>query len=191
MTATSIEEAAIAQCQAGDQQAFGVLYEAHVEAMYAYFFYRVQERELAEDLVSQLFMRALSRIKQYKGEKGSFKGWLYRLARNILIDHYRSHKKVSSLEEAEQVAGKDDVAKAASTRHQLAAVEAYLQKLPDAQRDMVYMRLWDELSYEEIAELTGKSIGSCKMILSRTLRTVRHDLAHVLLGFILMIITLQ
>jgi RNA polymerase sigma-70 factor, ECF subfamily len=185
----SIEQAAILQCQQGNKEAFSALYEQYVDRIFAYFRYRVPDEATAEDLTSQTFLKALSRINNFSEQKGSFKTWLYTIARNQLIDYYRSNRITFDLEGAQELASNEDVSAAAAARLQLETVQKYLATLPESQREIIKLRLWDELSYEEIAAATGRTVASCKMMFSRTVRTMRDDLGYLIASLLLIFIT--
>lgn len=160
--------------QNGDADAFGLLYDAYAKKIYDFIYYRTHHRETAEDLVSDVFMKALAAIKNFDADKGTFSAWLYRIARNRVIDHYRTAKSVEDIEDVwDALASGEDVARDADTRERLAKAEKLVAKLPPAQRDVVIMRAWDQLSYAEIAEILGKSEAACKMSFSRAVASLR------------------
>jgi RNA polymerase sigma-70 factor (ECF subfamily) len=158
-------------------QAFAVHYDSNVESIYAYFFYRVRDKEWAEDLTSQTFLKAFERFAQYKAEKGTVRAWLFTIARHQLIDSYRTRKVSASLDSAAELASEENVAATAATRHEAAQILRYLDGLPAQQRDIILLRVWDDLPYEEIAKVMGKSVASCKMLFSRTIHSLREDFA--------------
>lgn len=163
-------------CQRGDTDAFGRLYDAYVRRIYDFIYYRTHHRETAEDLASDVFMKAFAKIGDFDGRKGTFSSWLYRIARNRVIDHYRTDKKTDDIDDVWDLLQSDaDVARDAETRERLREVETYLAALPAAQRDIVIMRAWDGLSYAEIAETIGKSESACKMAFSRAVAALRKN----------------
>jgi RNA polymerase sigma-70 factor (ECF subfamily) len=163
--------------QAGDAEAFGKLYDRYVRKIHDYLFYRCHHRETAEDLTSLTFTKALERLASFDAEKGTFSAWLYRIARNTLIDHYRAAKPETDIEDVwDLLRDGTDVAREAETAERLRQVEAHLASLPAEHRELVIMRVWDGLSYAEIAEVTGKSEAACKMAFSRTMSALRKAL---------------
>lgn len=171
----------IERIQAGETDSFTQLYERYARAIYAFIFYKTHHRETAEDLTSQTFMKALNKIQTFVAEKGTFQAWLYQIARNGVYDHYRSFKKTSDIEDAWDISTGEDVAHDAAVRDQLSEVREAIQKLKPAQRDIVILRVWQGLSYEEIAEIVGKSAGACKMDFCRATRTLKKEILIVLL----------
>lgn len=168
------ESELIALSLAGNTEAFAKLYETYLTPIYRYHYYRTFHRETAEDLTSQTFMRALEHLKTYDEAKGAFSAWLYRIARNLLIDHVRAHRPTVDTEEVLDTTwdGKN-LARSVEQNETLERVKAHISHLPLEQREIILLRLWDERSYQEIAEITQKSEAACKMTVSRALQTIR------------------
>jgi RNA polymerase sigma factor (sigma-70 family) len=183
------ELAAIQRCQKGDVDAFTELYDIYIKRIYDFIYYRTSHKETAEDLTSVTFTKAFQNINSYRSSAGLFSSWLFRIARNTVIDHMRTAKPTVDLDAASNARSKDDVAGEAEVKDQLNQVKKYLANLNEEQRDIVVMRLWDELSYAEIAELTGKTEGNCKVIFSRVMQKMQKELLPVLL-YILFILNL-
>lgn len=183
-------EAHIVRCKAGDLSSFGPLYEAFVRKIYDFVFYRVADREAAEDIVSDVFHRALSKVRGFHGSsEAEFAAWLFSIARNAVTDKWRSRpNEAVNLESVEGVVGTgEDFAAAEDRRRTLRAAFEWLEKLPKDQRDVVMMRVWDDLPYAQIASVTGRSEDSCKQVVSRALRQLQ---ANVPLAVALAVISL-
>ncbi|MBN1316311.1 MAG: sigma-70 family RNA polymerase sigma factor [Anaerolineales bacterium] len=91
------QELSLVRRSRADVQAFGALYDHYYPRIYNYVYYRVRDAATADDLVSTIFMRTMERLHSYKEKKGSFGVWVFRIAHNIVIDHYRSVGKELSL----------------------------------------------------------------------------------------------
>jgi len=93
----------VTRAQGGDAEAIGQLYDQHHEALFRYVWARVGERPLAEDLTGEVFMRMLNALPRYRATAAPFRAWLYQIARNLLVDHYRkmSGQSLAPLHEAE------------------------------------------------------------------------------------------
>lgn len=173
----------IKNCQQGDNSAFGQLYDKYIKKIYDFIYYKTHHKQTAEDLTSDTFFKALSKINSFDATKGTFQAWLYQIARNTVIDHYRSSKEFINIDDAWDI--EVNVSSAAHLDQQatLTEVKKYISKLSSEQRDIVIMRIWGEMSYQEIAQVLGKTEAACKMSFSRTISKIRSEkgLASLLL----------
>jgi len=179
----------INKCQAGELEEFTQLYELYLKKIYGFVYFRTHHKETAEDLVSLIFMKALENINSYNFNKGTFSSWLYRIARNTVIDHYRTMKTASNIDDIWDLAGKNDIERDAVNRLQLEKIAEYLKQLEPLQRDIIIMRIWDGLSYKEIAEITKKSEASLKMVFLRAMDKLRKKQALALILLLLLLKT--
>lgn len=170
------ELSAVAACQSGDLSAFDTLYTQHVDAVYRFLYRRTLIREIAEDLTSVTFIKAMESIRSFKSDKGELRAWLYRIARNAMIDHYRSTRPSVDIETVWDLPG-DDITSLSAERHlDYAMLQKALATLSKDQRDIVLLRMWEGLSYKEIATLTGKTETNAKVIFSRAVSGLRSQL---------------
>lgn len=178
-TTTSTEETTqlVIASQKGDSTAFGVLYDQHVRKIYDFVYYKTMHRQTAEDLTSEIFMKALDKIQTYKPHKASFTTWLYQIARNTMIDFFRKNKHHSVNINDETIertlTDHSDMHTATDAVLRLEQVRSHLNQLTPEQRDIIMMRVWQELSYQEIAAIMDKSEANCKMIFSRGIKELR------------------
>lgn len=180
------ERDSIAACQEGRLDAFDALYTAYVDRIYAYLSRRIFSREVAEDLTSITFMKALEGIRSFDPARGTFQAWLYRIARNNLIDHYRDpSRQTQDIETAWDLPGDEFASHAASLAVDATLLHAALSHLSPLQREVVRLRVWDGLSYADIAALTGKSEGNCKVLFCRALKDLRNHLPPMALLLLL------
>ncbi len=163
-------------CQQGQLDNFDALYTRHLKGIYAFIFYRTMERYTAEDLTSQTFLKAFENIGSFNPKKGAFSTWLYRIARNTVFDHFRTLHKHEDIENVWDLPSDDNPFLKASDSLDYEQIHQALKHLSKEKRDLVLMRLWDGLSYKEIADLSGKSEASLKMMFSRTISEVREKL---------------
>lgn len=178
---TQTEEDLIAACQSGDTRAFGELYDTYVRKLYDFIYYKTSRKEVAEDLTSVVFMKALQNINKYKHtDTGSFAGWLYSIARNTIIDHYRSVRPNDAIDDAFDLPHHARIEEHTEASLQIEKIHAYLKKLPSVQRDIILMRVWQELPYKTIAAAVGKTEDNCKVIYSRAIKELRTAFATTL-----------
>ena len=168
------ESSIIAEVQRGGTDEFGLLYDAYFDRIYSYIFYRTRDKALTEDLVSATFLKAVANIGRFKEDKGNFSAWLYRIARNTLFDHYRSKKNASSIEDVQDFLFSDErIENETADRELIRTVKDLFGHLTPEQREIVTMRIWDDLSYAEIASITGKTESACKVTFSRAIAKLR------------------
>lgn len=179
------EREAIRAMKNGDNEQFVVLYDLYMEKIYRFLFFRLHHKELAEDLTSQTFLQAYSKFHQYDSEKGAFGAWLYRVARNLMIDEVRRKKPIESIDQHYDL--KDDTNIENDTDRGLnrEAVQKLMASLPEDARELLTLRLWDELSYAEIAAVTGKNEGALKMQFSRLIKKLQETTPAILLALLI------
>jgi len=183
----SNEKKAIIGFQNGDPDAFAALYDAYVSRIYSFIYFKTHHRETAEDLTSKTFMKALDGLESFDAKKGSFSNWLYSIARNNVIDFYRIRKSEYDINDIWDLSSSDDVERDIEAKQKLEKIEKYLRKLKSEHREIIILRVWNEMSYKEISEIVGKSEASCKMIFSRSLKELKKEMPlPLLLYFILL-----
>ena len=152
----------------GDEQAFETLLTRHQERVYTKINFIVRDSELANDLFQDTFIKVVRLLKEGKYiEEGKFLPWILRIAHNMSIDHFRRNKKmrmVRSKDEMDVFATVDngDVhVEDQLVENQIHAdVRRLIDELPEDQREVVRMRMYDNLSFKEIAATTGVSINT-------------------------------
>ena len=143
--------------------------ERHKERLYNYIFFIVRSREVAEDLFQETFVKAIVTLQQGRYQPdGKFSAWITRIAHNLVIDQFRQERnenyvsndesEVDLLNNATLVEG--TIENRMVNEQVLADVRALIDELPDCQREVLYMRYYQDLSFKEIADLTGVSINT-------------------------------
>ena len=170
---------------------FDALYTANVDSIYRYLYRRTLTRMTAEDLTSITFMKALDKFDRFDPSKGSFGGWVMTIAKNVLTDHFRSLKPETSIDDVWDLSSDDDVASDIEQKDAHRELREALAKLPSDKREIVLLRVWEDLSYADIAAITGKTEGNCKVIFSRALKDLRELLPASTLLLLLSFPSLQ
>lgn len=165
---------------------FGEIYDAYIGKIYSFIYFKIQHRETAEDLTSKTFIKAFENLESFNSKKGSFATWLYSIARNNVIDFYRTKKNESDINDIWDLPSSDDVERDAEARQKLEKIEKYLKQLKSDQRELIILRIWNDFSYKEISEITGKSEASCKMMFSRSIRDLREEMPLSLILYLLL-----
>ena len=155
--------------QKGCNEAFDCLLERHKDRLYNYIFFTVRNVDLADDLFQETFVKVILTLRQGRyTESGRFFSWLTRIAHNLIIDHYRQENGVNMVncdEVERKLFTSADMADASQEatliNHQtLCDVRSLMDHLPEPQREVVFMRFYQDLSFKEIAEITGVSINT-------------------------------
>jgi RNA polymerase sigma-70 factor (ECF subfamily) len=172
------EDAALARrAGSGEAEAFGVLYDRYVAAVYRYVFYRVRNEAEAEDVTSEVFMRALRAIPRYEPRQ-AFLAWLYRIARNAVIDRSRRQaaRQQVSFEDAlahpnaDRVVNPDAGLLAGSDA---SVVRRAMQQLTPLQQEILVLRYVEGFDTKTISKLVGKRDGTIRGIEFRALGALR------------------
>lgn len=166
------EKELVVKSRNGDSQAFGVLYDHYVRRIYNFIFYKTYHKETAEDLSSQTFFKALNSIASVDPER-SFSSWIYKIAQNTVIDHYRKDRNHADIDDIWDISDDTDILSDLDVDRNFKNAQKYLKELPQLERDIIMMRVWQEMPYKEIAEIVGKSEANCKMIYSRAIKKLR------------------
>ena len=158
--------------QRGDSEAFAHLYDHYVERIYRYVYFRVADRDLAEDITSQIFIKMWEKLPTYRIGQSTINAWLYRIAHNAVVDYYRSMKAVVPLEEinSREIGRDDETEENLDRQMKMEKLRAALQELTDGQREVLILRFIDGLTVREIARQLGKRQGAVRALTMRGLR---------------------
>ncbi|MFC1913423.1 RNA polymerase sigma factor [Chloroflexota bacterium] len=158
----------------GDGDAFGRLYDLHVDRVYRHIYYRVSNTADAEDLTQQVFIKAWQAISRYTKTASPFLAWLIKISHNLVIDFYRA-KKSETYIDFDIVATKPE----SDPEHMVEAclsqqeLRRAILALHGDQSQVIMMRFIEEFSYTEIAASLGKSEGAVRVILHRGLARLK------------------
>lgn len=168
--------------QAGDFEAFGVLYERYIDNIFAFVYRKTSDREIAEDLTSRVWMKALKSLEFFwDRDNANFKSWIYRIAQNTVIDYYRIRKEKIDIDAIVEIGISSDFAAEIDNSDKLWKVVSYLSELKSIEREIVTLRIWDDLSYKQIAALVWKKEDNCKKIFSRALKKIQENIVMMIL----------
>jgi RNA polymerase sigma-70 factor, ECF subfamily len=168
------EERALIEAAQQDPGRFAELYELHFERVYAYIVRRVRERSAAEELTSHVFHQALANLGKFKWCGAPFAAWLFRIARNSIVDRaqriQRESARESSLRAADPAANPEPDLEQTET---VARVYKIVDELPWDQRYVIRLRFAEEKSIREIAQRLSRSEGAIKQLQFRALQNLR------------------
>ena len=163
------DEALVRIYAEGNNSAFDVLLCRHKTSLHSYIYFLVRNREVTEDIFQETFMKAVVTIRQGRyTENGKFKAWIMRIAHNLVIDGYRQERNERTVSHEENGIDLfnnsklcDDNIEDVMVQNQiLDDVKKLIHYLPDSQKEVLRMRYYENLSFKEIADLTGVSINT-------------------------------
>lgn len=164
----------IAQAQAGDVEAFGEIYRRYSEAIYLFINSRVGSKRDAEDLTEIVFLQAFEALERYEERGAPFSAYLYRIARNQVIDHYRAEEPVEPLTDLDWRYGQDPLAeKKVIDQEQAEKIKIALAKLPDHYQEVIRLRLLVGMPTKQVAEWMDREPSTIRVIQHRALNALR------------------
>lgn len=153
----------------GDNKAFDLLLSRNQEKLFTYILFVVRDREMANDMFQETFFKVVSRLQQGKYiANGKFSAWLMRIAHNVIMDWYRQQRAQNIVDAPKE----NDLSNVGSTllecsregelvnNQVMEDVRRMMSHLPASQREVVFMRFYQQMSFKEIAEATGVSINT-------------------------------
>lgn len=166
----------VTRAQEGDADAFGMLYDRYVTLVYRYVYYRVGSPALAEDLVSETFLRALRRIGTFTYQGKDVGAWFITIARNLIADHYKSSRYRLELTTGDMMSADKATEHSTETLVLESLTNATLldavRKLNPEQQECISLRFLQGMSVTETAQAMGKNEGAIKALQYRAVRAL-------------------
>ncbi|MEO0058929.1 MAG: hypothetical protein RLZZ312_576 [Bacteroidota bacterium] len=169
MATTQLSDATlIGNYIAGDENALSVLIKTHQSKIYGFIYSKIQDRDVCDDVFQDTFIKVIKTLKSGSyNEEGKFLPWVMRIAHNLVIDYFRKNKKMPMLRETEEFSIfsilRDD---SLNVENEMISTQVandlnkIVEELPNDQREVLKMRLYQDLSFKEISELTDVSINT-------------------------------
>lgn len=168
----------VARAQRGSAEAAGQLYERHYQGVFRYLAYRTGDLHAAEDLTGDVFLKMVQALPGYRITAATFRAWLFQIARNISIDHFRRNR-VVQVEIQEQLPAIEEHPESAAERQITAErLQRAVAQLGEEQRDVVLMRFVEGMGVAEVAVALHKSEDAIKGLQRRGLIALREHLAQ-------------
>ncbi len=172
------ERQLVLQAQDGNSEAFGELYDAYMERIYRFVYFRVEDQQTAEDITSQVFLKAWNNLDRFSFSRTPYLAWLYTIAHNAVIDHYRTRKVTTAIDDVQL--SQQDHAEAVENDIDLSAemklVKEALTLLTDDQQKVLTLKFIEGLSNHEIARHLGKREGAIRALQMRGLQALAKQL---------------
>lgn len=172
------ERQLVLQAQAGNSEAFGQLYDAYMERIYRFVYFRVEDQQTAEDITSQVFLKAWSNLERFQFSRTPYLAWLYTIAHNAVIDHYRTRKVTTALDDVQlsQPDHSEVVETEIDLTVEMQSVKVALQTLTDDQQRVLTLKFIEGMSNNEIARQLGKREGAIRALQMRGLQALAKQL---------------
>ncbi|MFH1694496.1 MAG: sigma-70 family RNA polymerase sigma factor [Patescibacteria group bacterium] len=172
------EENLVKQAKKGNPEAFGLLYEHYLPRIYRFILIKVSHKEQAEDITHLTFLKAWENVSRYQDRGHSFGSWLYRIARNTVVDHYRRGSAQISIDDVSiEVLGIDDsLLKSIDAKMRWDDLFGAIKTLKEIEQDVLIMRFVEDLPHQEVAKAVNKTEGAVKVIQHRALKKLKEVL---------------
>jgi len=159
--------------KSGKDAAFSKLYELYFDKIYRFAFFRVSHKEVAEDITEEVFIRAFTSLSSLD-KASSFESWLYQIARNRIIDYYRAKKLLLPIDDLENTLEYEtNIIDSVNLQFDQKIFLKVLRDLPEEQQTIIRLKFYEDLSNTEIADLTGKTEGSIRVLQHRALTKLK------------------
>ena len=170
------EDQLIEKAISGDKEAFGCLYDHYFQQIYKYLLIRIDNQEDAEDMTETVFMKAWEHLPNFGGKKKehNFRAWLFRIAHNTVIDHYRTRKQFLPLESVSQSgSATGEPGGIALKNEDSRRIIKAIKRLDETSQKVIMSRFINSLSHKETALSIGISENNVRVIQYRALKKIR------------------
>lgn len=166
-------EQTLKMAQSGSDQALTALYNHYFERIYRFIFYRVSHKETAEDLTEDVFVKLFAKLKDLE-QTGAFEGWLFQIARNLVIDYYRSKKQTIAIEDVENTLEYEtNIVDVVNLQTEQIVFIKLLKELAPEQQQVIKLKFLEELDNSVIAQMLNKTEGAIRVIQHRAIAKLK------------------
>lgn len=167
------------RAQAGKEEALTELYNHYFERIYRFIYYRVSHKEVAEDLTEEVFIKSFRSLKTLQ-QTAAFEGWLFQIARNLVIDYYRGKKTLVALEDIENTLEYEtNVIDIVNLKTEQALLIKMMKDLTPEQQTVIKLKFFEDLDNETIAHLMEKQEGAVRVIQHRAIARLKQLLDEI------------
>lgn len=153
---------------AGDENSLAILVNRHQSKVYGFIYSKVSDRDVSDDIFQDTFIKVIKTLKSNSyNEEGKFLPWVMRIAHNLIVDHFRKNKKMPMFRETEEFSifsimsdNVPNIENRIITQQVESDLQRLILELPDDQREVLMMRVYQDMSFKEISDVTGVSINT-------------------------------
>ena len=167
-----VENSLLERAAQGDADAFGQLYDLHVDAVYRHIFYRMGNWDEAEELTAEVFLRAWQSVRRFRPQGYSCRGWLFKIGDNLVIDRFRRRARRPMAESGEADPG-PLVEEIVGKSFEQERLRRAMAKLPPDQQQVLILRFVEGMKAKEVAALMKKNEGAIRTMQFRSLKALR------------------
>lgn len=169
----------LTRAQAGKEEALTELYNHYFERIYKFIYYRVSHKEVAEDLTEEVFIKSFHGLKNLQ-QTEAFEGWLYQIARNSVIDYYRSKKNLVPLEDVENTLEYEtNIVDIVNLQTEHTLLIKVLKDLTPEQQTVIKLKFFEDLDNSTIAKMMDKQEGAIRVIQHRAIAKLKELIDEV------------
>jgi len=152
----------------GDENALAILINRHQSKIYGFIYSKVSDRDISDDIFQDTFIKVIKTLRSNSyNEEGKFLPWVMRISHNLIVDHFRRNKKMPMYRETEEFSifsimtdNSPNIENRIITEQVENDLQRLIEELPEDQKEVLQMRIYQDLSFKEIADLTGVSINT-------------------------------
>ncbi len=173
------EKNLVEKARKGNSEAFGALYDYYLPRIYRFVLFKVSHKQQAEDITQHAFMKAWEGMRGYKPQGHPFGSWLYRIARNSVIDYYRKNELQVDIEEVspETLGIDNSLITRLEVKFEWEKVMGAIGALSEVEQEVLIMRFVEDLPHDEVARAVNKSESAVKVIQHRALKKLKTTLS--------------
>jgi RNA polymerase sigma-70 factor (ECF subfamily) len=176
MDSSRDEEKRLIERAKRDPREFGALYDRHFQQIYRFVYSRVREQTAAEDVTSEVFIKALRAMPRYQDTGRPFAAWLYQISVNAIADRYRTLRPTHALEDFHDLSvGGPAIEEEAAQRDEIRRIWRLVEELPLQQRTALVLKFQEDMKIEDIAVAMGKTPGAVKLLIHRGVSRLREE----------------
>src|SRR5919197_1869798 len=170
----------VAFAQRGDRESLEALYLLHFDRIYSYLHLSVGNRHDAEDLTTQTFVKMLEAIGRFRWQSAPFSAWLFRIAHNLAMDHFRASRRTQPEDEVPEPPGSEEASAEEEAMHSIGrqSMLELIENLSHEQKQVLTLKFVFNFSNAEVATILGKTEGAVKSLQHRALASLQRQLVE-------------